>query len=99
MSKRQRYLLSTLAVTIFMILVTIEDNLSWKYGWLGLMVTASVGGIIWSLWENLIGIVRVMILILPGLLSLGAGIFAFLLPSTIPAFSGLGWGGTIGNIL
>jgi len=92
MSKRQRYLISTLLVTVLMVLVTTSDNLTWRYSYLGVMVLVSIVGVVWSLWENLIGLARIMVLILPGLLSLGAGIFAFLLPNTIPGLTATWWG-------
>lgn len=83
-------MISTVLVFILMILVTLENNLIWKYMWLGILVVVSILGVVWSLWENAIGIVKLMILILPGLLSLGAGVFSFLLPLSVPWFGSLG---------
>lgn len=92
MSKRQRSVLTAFVLTGLLIWVNVIDNLWWKYRLIGLATVIAVVMTIWSMREVWKGLSRVMTLILPLMLMLGAAMFTFLLPEVIPGLGGWFWG-------
>lgn len=95
MTKHQRYVISTLFLTAMLIGVYWID-LDYRYYLIGAM--SLVAGVLtwWSMKETARGISRWMIIILPMMFVIGAGMTTFLLPETIPYFWIFDWGSTVG---
>lgn len=82
LSKRQRFVITSLVLTVGFLLIGNLDN-DWKFVGIAGLSVISVIMFYWSLREG-IGInATVLTLILPSLFTLGVGLFWFLLPSTL----------------
>jgi len=96
MTKHQRYILSTLMLTIMLMGVYWID-LDYRYYLIGIMSLAAGALTWWSMKEAARGLTRWMIMILPIMFTIGAGMTTFLLPDTIPSIwmlnldPNLGW--------
>jgi hypothetical protein len=90
MSKRYRFLISTLIMVGLLAGVNVAP-LEWRYRLMGVMGVLSAGLTAWSLWEGWKGITRVMTVVLPVWFCIGAAMFTFLLPETVPSFGPWSW--------
>jgi hypothetical protein len=82
MSKRQRFLVSSILLSLGFIGIQFltDQNRFWAIGILGLL---TAGLFAWSLWEGLGKDMTLLTLLLPTFFTFGVGIFWFLLPTSI----------------
>lgn len=79
LSKRQRFVITTFILTLFIIL-TQSFNISKVFILIGISAFASYIFVIWCLWEELDGIEFITLTILPVVFTIGISLFYFLLP-------------------
>lgn len=97
MSKRQRFVVSTILVTGLLVAATVA-SVDWRYRMVGAL--AIIPGILtaWSLREGWRGAARLMTVILPIMFGVGAGLFTFLLPEVVTDLWIFSWGLEAGKI-
>lgn len=79
-SKRQRFVISTLILSTGLLTVQLA-NISWRYQVIAILVILTYFLSAWSLREGLNGIEWLTVLILPTLFTTGIGLFYFLIPA------------------
>lgn len=84
MSKRKRFVITSLFLSLGFIVIQIIGN-QYRFIGIGLLTLATLLLFIWSLWEGLGIDMTILSLILPVLFTLGVGLFWFLLPVSILA--------------
>jgi hypothetical protein len=83
-SKRQKFILTSLILTLGLVGIEISD-ISWRYLAVGLLASASWFLSAWSLKEGLEGIEWLTVLILPPVFTLALGLFSLLLLTNLAA--------------
>jgi len=82
MSKRRKFVLTSLALALGLLAIANLVDLTARYLAVGLLSIMAICLSLWSLREGLRGISWLMTPILPSLLTLGVGLFYFLLPGS-----------------
>lgn len=100
MTKRQRFVFSSVLATCLLIGVTVlNTDLSKRYTLIAVLGVVPVALTIWSLWEGWKGVSRLMTIILPVMYSIGAGMFTFLLPNAVSEIGPWALGAQAANIM
>lgn len=82
MSKRRKFIITSLALSLGFLIINFLDN-TYRFWFIGALTILTILLFVWSLIEGLSFDATLLTLILPGLFTLGVGLFWFLLPSTI----------------
>jgi len=82
MSKRKRFVISSLALSLGFVGIQFLDN-PYRFLAIGILGLATIGFFIWSLYEGLGSNATLLTLVLPTMFTLGVGIFWFLLPTSV----------------
>lgn len=82
MSKRKRFIISSLALSLGFVGIQLVDN-PFRFLAIGALGLSTIGVFYWSLYEGLGRNATLLTLILPAMFTLGVGIFWFLLPASI----------------
>lgn len=82
MTKRRKFIITSLALSLGFLAINFLDN-QYRFWFIGALTVLTVLLFMWSLIEGLSFDATLLTLILPGLYTLGVGLFWFLLPSTI----------------
>ncbi len=99
MSKRQKFVISSLGLSAGFLGIQLATDLAWRYEAIAGLAVLAILAFVWSLWGGLSLKDRpatLLTLILPGMFTAGVGLFYFLLPSYLLArlpvviFFGLG---------
>lgn len=82
MSKRRRFVITSILLSLGFIAIQFlnDQNRFWTIGALAVLTIVLFA---WSLWDNLAKDMTLLTLVLPGMFTLGVGIFWFLLPANI----------------
>ncbi|HJX59516.1 hypothetical protein A2V61_00865 [Candidatus Woesebacteria bacterium RBG_19FT_COMBO_47_8] len=82
MSKRKRFVISSLALSLGFVGIQFLDN-PYRFLAIGIFGLATIAAFIWSLYEGLGRNATLLTLVLPTMFTLGVGIFWFLLPTSV----------------
>ncbi|MBX4205971.1 hypothetical protein KW795_02130 [Candidatus Microgenomates bacterium] len=80
MTKRQKFVITSILLSLGFLGINFLDN-QYRFWAIGGLSLLTILGFIWGLWEGLDLDATLLTLILPGLFTLGVGIFWFLLPT------------------
>jgi len=81
-SKRRKFVITSLALSLGFLIINFLDN-QYRFWFIGGLTVLTILLFVWSLIEGLSFDATLLTLVLPGLYTLGVGLFWFLLPSTI----------------